>query len=122
MEKISFCIPCYRSEKTIKTVIKEIEYEMNKTTKYDYEIVCVVDGSPDDVFGILCDLGKNNRRIKVVNLARNFGQAGARMASLYYATGEYMVCLDMMDNALWTVFGICLVKLKTALMFRLQNT
>lgn len=94
MEKISFCIPCYRSEKTIKTVIKEIEYEMNKTTKYDYEIVCVVDGSPDDVFGVLCDLGKNNRRIKVVNLARNFGQSGARMASLYYATGEYMVCLD----------------------------
>lgn len=95
MMKISFCIPCYRSEKTIGIVIDDIHRMMKSHgDQYDTEIVCVVDGSPDNVFEVLCDLAKVDDSIKVINLSKNYGQPGARMASLQYATGDFQVCLD----------------------------
>lgn len=95
MEKISFCIPCYRSSRTITGVINEIiEVMQQRSNHYDYEIVCAVDGSPDNVFEVLKDMAKSNNKIKVVNFAKNFSQANARMATLKFATGDYLVCLD----------------------------
>lgn len=95
MKKISFCIPCYGSENTITSVIDEIKTVVSqRSEQYDYEIICVIDGSPDNVYEVLKQIATNNGKVKVVNLAKNFGQAGARMATLRYASGDYMVCLD----------------------------
>ncbi len=92
---ISFAIPCYRSENTIESVIDEIKKTLKKAgEKYDYEIVTVVDGSPDNVFLVLKRIAENDKKIKVVNLAKNFGQANAKIAALRYCTGDYIVILD----------------------------
>ena len=37
--KVSFVIPCYRSEHTLPAVVKEIEDTMNALARYEYEIV-----------------------------------------------------------------------------------
>ena len=50
MEKISFVIPCYRSEKTIKKVVDEIVNLMEQHKEYGYEVVLVNDCSPDNVW------------------------------------------------------------------------
>lgn len=93
--KISFCIPCYRSEKTIGGVISGIRTVMaQKADLYDYEIICAVDGSPDRVGAVLKNLARRDAQLKVVELSRNFGQGNARMASLHYAGGDYCICLD----------------------------
>lgn len=95
MKKISFCIPCYGSEETIASVISEIHYVMlQKVESFIYEIVCVVDGSPDHVSDLLRKIAKTDTNLKVIILSRNFGQGNARMASLQFATGDYFVCLD----------------------------
>ena len=49
MEKLSFVIPCYNSEKYIESVINEIIDIVNKSSMYDYEIIAVNDFSPDNV-------------------------------------------------------------------------
>ena len=92
--KISFCIPCYRSEKTIETVIAGIHEAMSGHADYETEIVCAIDGSPDDVYGVLRKIAADDTTVKVINLSKNYGQPGARMASLQYATGDIHVCLD----------------------------
>ena len=95
MKKISFCIPCYRSAKTIIPVIEEIKNIMTtKLDEFEYEVITVVDGSPDNVFEVLKTYAINNKFVKVINLSRNFSQANARMATIKYATGDYLVCLD----------------------------
>lgn len=94
MKKVSFCIPCYRSAMTIEGVVSEIIYEMGKNAEHDYEIVTAIDGSPDKVFEVLQKLAITNERLKVINLSKNYGQPGARMAAMRYATGDYIVCLD----------------------------
>lgn len=92
--KLSFVIPCYRSEKTVMAVVKEIEEVVGQKKEYEYEIITVNDGSPDKVLEVLQTEAAQNKRLKVVDLAKNFGQHAAMMAGLSYAAGEYIIFLD----------------------------
>ncbi len=91
---LSFVIPCYRSEKTIKKVIDEIISVTMSRPGYDYEVIAVNDCSPDGVYDVLCDLAKENQKIKVVNFVRNMGKHTAVLAGYSYVTGDYVVNLD----------------------------
>lgn len=95
-EKISFVIPCYNSTNTIEKVVREIKEVMNNTmSKYDYEIVLVNDGSPDGTtYDAILKIVKEEKHIKGINLAKNFGQPSAVMAALNQTTGDYVVCGD----------------------------
>lgn len=94
METLSFVIPCYNSSATVPGVIGEIEHVMAERPSWEFEIITVVDGSPDDVFGTLSALARDDRRLKVVELSKNFGQANALMAGYNYASGDVTVTLD----------------------------
>ena len=71
LKKLSFVIPCYRSEKTISLVVNEIESTVKQRPEYDYEIILVNDCSPDSVWNVILDIAKNNRKIIALNLAKN---------------------------------------------------
>lgn len=93
MEKLSFVIPCYRSEKSVGKVIEEIIASVKKDGRYDYEIICVNDHSPDNTLDVLIELSKNPR-IKVIDLMKNFGQHSALMAGYNCVSGDIIVSLD----------------------------
>lgn len=92
--KISFVIPCYRSEKTLPVVVGEIKEKMQLMSNYDYEIVLVNDCSPDNTFGVIRQLCADNKNIIGINHAKNFGQHAALMAGFHFASGDIVVCLD----------------------------
>ena len=94
MEKLSFIIPCYCSEKSVGNVIAEVITTVENDGRYDYEIVCVNDYSKDNTLEVLKKIAEENSKIKVINLSRNFGQHSALMAGFNYATGDIIVCLD----------------------------
>jgi len=94
MKKISYVIPCYRSEHTIGHVVKEIEDTMLTLGRYTYEIILVNDCSPDNTFGAIRALCAEKAYVKGINFSKNFGQHSALMAGLRYAEGDYVVCLD----------------------------
>lgn len=94
MKKVSFVIPCYRSENTLPVVTAEIERAMRSLQQYEYEILLVNDCSPDGTFNVIRRLCQEKPYVKGINLARNFGQHAALMAGLRYACGDYVVCLD----------------------------
>ena len=93
---VSFVIPCYRSEKTLEAVINEIEETMNGSNDYDYEILLVNDGSPDNTWDVIRKIAAERDKDKVIgiNFAKNFGQHAALMAGLGKSKGDYVVCLD----------------------------
>lgn len=94
MSKISFVIPCYRSEKTLGGVVVEIMDTMQTMPQYDYNIILVNDCSPDDTYGVIKGLSRKYDNISGISLARNFGQHAALMAGLRRADGDIAVCLD----------------------------
>ena len=92
--KLSFVIPCYRSENTILDVVKEIEDTVIKRKEFFYEIILVNDGSPDNVWSVINNLAKKNNHIIGINLSKNFGQHAALLAGYGQATGDIIVSLD----------------------------
>lgn len=94
MKKVSFVIPCYRSEHTLRGVVAEIEEKMRELAKYEYDIFLVNDCSPDQTLQVIRSLCEEHENIKGVDFARNFGQHAALMAGLRHSDGDYVVCLD----------------------------
>ena len=92
--KVSFVIPCYRSEKTLEHVVAEIRDKMKELTAYSYEVILVNDCSPDGTMAVIRRLCESDKRIKGISFARNFGQHSALMAGLRQSKGDYVVCLD----------------------------
>lgn len=92
--KLSFVIPCYRSEHTIIPVLEEIKEKMSERPEYDYEVITVNDCSPDNVLQVLMNYADSHSFLKVVDLTRNFGQHAAMMAGLSCASGDTMIFLD----------------------------
>lgn len=94
MKKVSFVIPCYRSENTLEGVILEIKEAMNKLGKYTYEVILINDSSPDNTWKTIERLSAENENVIGVNFSKNFGQHAALMAGMRETTGDYVVCLD----------------------------
>lgn len=93
--KISFVIPCYRSEHTIEAVVAEIKTTVAQRPEVDYEIILVSDHSPDNVFSVITRLSKADPgHVKGMELARNFGQHSALMAGFSLVTGDLVFSLD----------------------------
>lgn len=95
MNKISFCIPCYKSEQTLVGVVNEINNTVNgMSDRYNYEIILVNDCSPDGTYEVIKQLADEQDNIVGISLAKNFGQHAAIMAGLRQTTGDIVVCLD----------------------------
>ena len=92
--KISFVIPCYRSENMIGKVVEEINTTMKGMPQYTHEIVLINDCSPDNTFESIKGLAVQFPFVKGINLARNFGQHAALMAGFRHISGDVVVCLD----------------------------
>jgi putative glycosyltransferase len=60
----------------------------------DYELVLVNDGSPDDALAVALDLQRDNGRLRVIDLSRNFGHHPAIMTGLAHARGDWVFLID----------------------------
>jgi dolichol-phosphate mannosyltransferase len=58
------------------------------------EVVLVNDGSSDGSVGLLAEWAEADSRIRVLNLARNFGHQAAATAGLDHARGDAVVLMD----------------------------
>lgn len=94
MQKISFVIPCYRSENTLEGVVEEIREAMSKLQDKTWELVLVNDASPDGTLEVIKKLCRENDNITGIDFARNFGQHSALMAGMRETTGDIVICLD----------------------------
>ncbi len=94
MDKVSFVIPCYRSELTLPHVVDEINRTMAQLSRYVYEIILVNDCSPDQTLEVIRSLCAAQDNIRGISLARNFGQHAALMAGFRHVTGDIVICLD----------------------------
>ncbi len=92
--KISYVIPCYRSEKTLEGVVKEIKDTMAGMPAYEFEIILVNDCSPDNTWDVISKLVSENSNITGLNFAKNFGQHSALLAGIRETVGDYVICLD----------------------------
>lgn len=74
-------------------LVSRIETSVETFTK-DYEIILVNDSSPDDSWNRIKEICAKDKKVKGINLSRNFGQHYAITAGLTESTGEWVVVMD----------------------------
>ncbi len=65
-----------------------------ETITPDFEIVLVNDGSPDDSLAIAIALYECDRRVRIIDLSRNFGHHKAMMTGLAHTRGRFVFLID----------------------------
>lgn len=94
MQKLSFVIPCYRSDETLRQVVEEIADTVATRPEYDYEVILVNDNPPDATWDLIQEIHRENPRVHGVCMAKNFGQHSALMAGYRHVTGDLVISLD----------------------------
>ena len=94
MKKISVIIPMYYEEEVAEECYKRMTSVLQNIENYDYEIICINDGSRDKTLSILENLAIRDKRLKVLSFSRNFGHQCAVTAGLKYVTGDAIVIID----------------------------
>lgn len=89
----SIIIPVYKSESTLLELNKRLHRVLNKIDK-QFEIIFVDDASPDNSWDILCKIFHKNKRVRLIQLTRNFGQHNAIMCGFAHSRGKYVITLD----------------------------
>ncbi len=90
---LSIVSPIYRGEKMLDEFISRIESSVSRITQ-DYEIILVNDASPDDSWLGITRICSQDKKVKGINLSRNFGQHYAITAGLSKTSGDWVVVLD----------------------------
>ncbi len=90
---ISVVCPVYRNAETIPELCAKVA-EAAAQIALDYEIILVVDDSPDASFQVAKDLRIREPRIGILLLARNYGQHVALRAGLRLCRGDRIVIMD----------------------------
>ena len=90
---LSVVSPVYRGEKMLSELVERIHKAISPLTD-DYEIVLVNDSSPDNSWERISEICAVDKKVKGINLSRNFGQPYAITAGLTYAKGNYVAVID----------------------------
>lgn len=91
--RLSIVTTLYRSAPTIREFYRRAMAAAEPITR-DIELVMVNDGSPDDSLDLALALHRDDPRVVVVDLARNFGHHKAMMTGLVHATGDLVFLVD----------------------------
>jgi glycosyltransferase involved in cell wall biosynthesis len=90
---LSIVVPTYDEEDNVGPLYAELVAVVPRLGRR-FEIVFVDDGSRDATFARLAGIAARDPRVRVVKLARNYGQTPAMVAGIDHARGRVLVTMD----------------------------
>lgn len=94
LQLLSMVIPCYDEEEVIGETIKRLRRFCIDLVELDVEFIFIDDGSHDRTRELLKVFAEEDRRIKIIGFARNFGHQVAVTAGIDAASGDAVVIID----------------------------
>lgn len=100
MKTVSVVVPTYNEEENVPLIAKRIEgIFLNQLSRYNYEILFVDNFSTDNTRNVIQKLAMEDKRIKAIFNAKNFGFSRSTFYGLSQAEGDcaVLVFADMQD-------------------------
>ncbi len=91
---VSIVIPCYNEETNLRAGVLERVAAYVESRGYCREVLIVDDGSDDDSTAIVADFASRHQRVHLLKEPHR-GKAGAVIAGVLAATGDYVLFCDM---------------------------
>lgn len=89
--QVSVVSPCYNESPCLTELVERITAALDG---YSIEIILVDDGSTDDTRSVTDAIQERFEHVRLVRLARNFGQQNATLAGIRAARGAWCVTID----------------------------
>jgi len=94
IRKITFIVPCYNECKVINEFYRRVKNVAQELPAYEFEFLFINDGSTDGTAELLDLLAEQDKSVKILHFARNFGHQIAITAGIDYASGDMLVTID----------------------------
>src|SRR6266702_2600813 len=90
---LSVVIPAYKEKERIGSNLLEIEKFLSDKD-FEYEVIIVVDGSPDNTAEVAGNYSKQVKNLRVINNEANHGKGFVVRQGLLETKGKFVVFLD----------------------------
>lgn len=90
---VSIIVPMHNEALNIQPLYEELSRHIRKLA-YRFEIIFVDDGSSDESVALVERLAKKDKRVRLIEFARNFGKEPAISAGLHAAKGDAAIMID----------------------------
>ncbi len=91
---ISIVVAVFNEERHIGVLYEQVRDVFLSLEPYDFELIYVNDGSNDNTRNEIARLARRDRRVKLIDLSRNFGNQIASSAGLDFAKGLAAITMD----------------------------
>lgn len=92
-KKISIVTPCYNEEDNVKDLQAKIKEIFAGLPQYDYEHIYIDNASKDRTQSLLREIASEDKNVKVIFNARNFGHIRSPYHGLLQATGDAAILM-----------------------------
>lgn len=92
--RLSVAIPLYNEIATVGELLRRVRAVLDGIAGGPHEVVLVDDGSSDGTTEVLEAAAREDPRLVVVSLSRNFGHQAALTAALDHTSGDAVVVMD----------------------------
>lgn len=90
---VSIVVPVYNEEKVLEHLYERLT-KVSDTRPEQFEFIFVNDGSKDGSLKKLLELNKQDKKVCVIDLARNYGHQNALTAGIDEAEGDAIILMD----------------------------
>ena len=133
---ISIITPCYNEEDNVLNVYNQVREVMVRIGRYEYEHVFIDNSSKDNTVAILKAIAAEDKNVKIIVNARNFGHIRSPMHAMFETRGDAVISIvaDLQDpppmiedmireweNGAYCVLGIKRTSEENSLMFWLRK-
>ncbi len=93
MKHISVVTQCYNEEGNIQKIYEGVKKAIQSLNRHSYEHIFIDNASNDKTQDILRNIAKNDKNVKVIINARNFGQIRSPIYAMLQANGDAVVSI-----------------------------
>lgn len=94
MSLYSVVVPVYNSDHMLEELYTRVSQVFDTVIREDFELILVDDGSKDHSYEVMEKLRGRDRRVKIIQMARNFGQHPALLCGFAHARGDFIITMD----------------------------
>lgn len=89
---LSVVVPLYNEEANVRPLYRAVRSALDPGIRW--ELLLVDDGSRDATAELAVEIAREDGRVRLIRLARNFGQTGAMQAGFDQSRGRVVVSMD----------------------------
>lgn len=99
MKRISVVLPCYNEEDNILELYRQLKEQAEKLGKYQFDYIFIDNYSQDSTRKILRELANENKSVKVIFNARNFGHVRSPYHAILQSNADATIVMasDLQD-------------------------